>query len=241
MSEFDGKLVKVERSRTIKVIIADDHPLIREALRDSFNRYDEFEIIAEAVDGEEVIRLASELVPDVVVMDINMPKINGIEATRILKNKLPDVGIVVLTIYEDNMHVFRILEAGADAYLTKEVFSDEVMNAVYGVANGETILKFKSSKEILKGAFDISVKSPNQRLSNSSELFRTLSSQEIAILKLLASGMSNKSIADKLCMSEITIKNYLVNLYNKINVSSRTQAIITALKRGIISLEEIDY
>ena len=239
ISEFNRELTSKKPGRTIRILLADDHPLIRKALRDVFDRHDDFEIVAEASDGEEAIGLASELMPDVVIMDISMPIINGIEATRILKRKLPDIAIMVLTIHDDSEHVFSILEAGADAYLTKQVFGEEVIHAVYGVANGETILASKSSKELLKDALNgISRSLPPQHAVRP-EFEGVLSDRDLCILRLLASGISNKNIADRLHLSDLTVKNYLVQIFNKLDVSSRTEAVITVLKMGIISLDEI--
>ena len=239
ISKFNSELANKKSGRIIRILLADDHPLIRNALREVFNRRDDFEIVAEACDGEEVIALASELMPDIVVMDISMPKINGIEATRILKKTLPDVAIVVLTIHDDSDHVFSILEAGADAYLTKQVFGDEVIHVVYGVANGETILASKSSKELLKEALNRINKSLPAQRAVGSGLEEVLSNRDVCILRLLASGMSNKNIADRLHLSDLTVKNYLVQIFNKLNVSSRTEAVITVLKTGIVSLDEV--
>ena len=239
ISEFNSELANKKPDRIIRILLADDHPLIRKALRDVFDRHDDFKIVAEASDGEEAIALAKELMPDVVVMDISMPKINGIEATRILKKKLPDIAIAVLTIHDDSEHVFSILEAGADAYLTKQIFGEEVIHAVYGVANGETILASKSSKELLKEALNSIKRSLPVQRAVGSGLERLLSDRDVRILGLLASGMSNKNIADRLCLSDLTVKNYLVQIFDKLNVSSRTEAVIKLLKMGIISLDEI--
>ncbi|GAI58769.1 unnamed protein product, partial [marine sediment metagenome] len=124
----------------ITIMLADDHPLLRQALADILNKQADFEIIAEAGDGEEAVKLATELVPDVVIMDISMPKLNGLEATRQIKARCPNVAILVLTVHSDSEHILGILEAGAAGYLTKSVFGKEVINAVRGVASGETVL-----------------------------------------------------------------------------------------------------
>jgi len=218
----------------IRILIADDHPLVRQALIQVLKTPDDFEIVAEASDGEEAIKLATELLPDVAIMDISMPKINGIEAIRILKRKLPDIAIVVLTIYDDSDHVFSILEAGADAYLTKRVFGDEVLHAVYGVAAGETILGSASSKNLLKEALQNIAKSG--RLDSGEEL----TYRELEILRLIANGISNRNVADQLSLSVRTVKNYLVGIFNKLNVSSRTAAVIKALRTGIITFDDVE-
>ena len=218
----------------IRILIVDDHPLVRQALSHVLKTRGDFEIVAEASDGAEAIRLATELSPDVVIMDISMPKINGIEATRRLKRKMPDIGIVVLTIHDDSEHVFSILEAGADAYLTKTVFGDEVIHAVYGVASGANILGSPSSKKLLKEAL--------QNISKSVHLEggEKLTQRDVEVLKLIANGMSNKAIANKLGLSLRTVKNYSVSIFAKLNVSSRTEAAIKALRTGIFTLDDIE-
>ena len=228
-SQVDG-----EHELVIRILVVDDHPLVRQALLQVLNTQNDFKVVAEASDGEEAIRLATELQPDVVIIDISMPKINGIQATRIIKRNMPDIAIVVLTIYDDSDHVFSILEAGADAYLTKRAFGNDVIHAVHGVAAGETILGSPTSKTLLKEALKNIAKSGHL---NSGE---ELNYRELEILKLVANGISNKDVANQLSLSVRTVKNYLVGIFNKLDVSSRTAAVIKALKEGIITFDDVE-
>ena len=234
-----GKVLQELHSDTvhldkIKILLVDDHPLLRQALRNVLEKQDDFEIVAEAGDGEEAVRLATELVPNVVIMDISMPKVNGLEATRQIKEKCPHIAILVLTVHDDSEHVLSILDAGAAGYLTKSVFGEEVVHAVHGVAAGETVLGTAISHQVIKHALKYI---PKHVHLDSSE---TITLRELEILRLAAKGMSNKDIAEKLDLSLRTIKGYLVEIFSKLSVGSRTEAVITALRSGIITLDDVD-
>jgi len=222
-----------ERPDNITIMLADDHPLLRQALRSVLDKQADFKIIAEANDGEEAVRLAVELVPNVVIMDIGMPKLNGLEATRQIKAKCPSIAILVLTVYDDSEHILSILEAGAAGYLTKRVFGDEVIHAVRGVAAGETVLSASVSQQIIKYAVRHIAK-PLQV-----DAVEKITGRELEILRLAATGMSNKDIAQKLDLSERTVKGYLAEIFSKLNVGSRTEAVITALRSGVLTLDDI--
>jgi DNA-binding NarL/FixJ family response regulator len=218
----------------ITIMLADDHPLLRQALADILNKQADFEIIAEAGDGEEAVKLATELVPDVVIMDISMPKLKGLEATRQIKAKCPNVAILVLTVHSDSEHILGILEAGAAGYLTKTVFGEEVINAVRGVASGETVLSAPILQQILKHAVQFA---PQPFELDTGD---KLSSRQLGILKLAARGMSNKDIALKLDLSPRTIKSYLSEIFSKLRVGSRTEAVITGLRAGFLTLDDLE-
>ena len=230
-SEFDSDRGQHDK---ITIMLADDHPLLRQALADILNKQADFEIIAEASDGEEAVKLATELAPDVVIMDISMPKLNGLEATRQIKARCPNVAILVLTVHSDSEHILGILEAGAAGYLTKSVFGKEVINAVRGVASGETVLSAPILQQILKHALQLMPKPFD--LSTGEKL----SSRELGILKLAARGMSNKDIALKLDLSPRTVKAYLAEIFSKLRVGSRTEAVITGLRAGFLALDDIE-
>lgn len=218
----------------ITIMLADDHPLLRQALRNLLEKQPDFEIVAEVADGEEAVRLANELIPDVIIMDIGMPKLNGLEATRQIKVNHPETAILVLTVYSDSEHVFEILEAGAAGYLTKSVFGEEVLNAIRGVSAGEMVLSAAVSQQVLKYALRYKIKPlPVNAREN-------LTARELGILKLAAIGMSNKDIASKLGISQPTVKGYLVNIFSKLQVGSRTEAVITGLRAGYITLDDLE-
>ena len=217
----------------VTIMLADDHPLLREALRNVLEKEPDFEIVAEASDGEETVRLATEIIPHVVIMDISMPKISGLEATRQIKAKCPSIAVLVLTVHDDSEHILSILEAGAAGYLTKSVFGKEVINAVRGVASGETVLAPLVSEKIIKHALRYAAKPVSLGLGEK------ITGRELEILRLAAYGMSNKDIAERLELSLRTVKGYLQEVFSKLNVTSRTEAVITALRSGIITLDDI--
>ena len=217
-----------------RILLADDHPLLRQALRNVLEKQDDFEIVAEAGDGEEAVRLATELIPNVVIMDISMPKINGLEATRQIKEKCPHIAVLVLTVHDDSEHVLSILDAGAAGYLTKSVFGEEVVLAVRGVAAGETVLSASISQQLIRHALK-HISKPVM-LGSGEKITR----RELEILRLAARGMNNKDIAQNLGISLRTVKAYLVEIFSKLNVASRTEAVITALRAGILTLDDVD-
>jgi NarL family two-component system response regulator LiaR len=222
-----------KRSKT-RIMLADDHPLLRQALRDVLEKQPDFEVIAEASDGEEAVKLATEMLPDVVIMDISMPTLNGLEATKQIKASHPSIAVLVLTVHSDSEHILSILRAGAGGYLTKSVYGDEVIHAVRALVSGETVLSPAVSQQIFKYAFQHSSKPKNLGTGN------TLSSRELEVLNLAARGISNKDIALRLGLSLRTVKGYLADLFLKLNVASRTEAVIIGLRKGIITLQDLE-
>jgi len=213
----------------LTVLIADDHPLVREALRQALDSEDDMEVVAEAGDGEEAIKLASELKPDVAVMDIVMPKFNGIEATRKIKEIVPDIAIIILTAYDDDEYVLGLLDAGAAGYLLKSARGRDLAGAIRAIKSGESVLHPKIIAKLLKRA----IMAPVEEHKASG----LLSERESEILRLVALGMSNREIAEKLFLSQRTIKAHLTNIFNKLNVASRSEAIVKGLQWGLVTLE----
>ena len=222
------------KSNKIRIVLADDHPLLRQALKDVLEKQPDFEVIAEAGDGEEAVGLATKLNPDVVIMDISMPKLNGLEATEQIKANCPAIAVLVLTVHSDNEHILSILKAGAGGYLTKSVYGDEVIYAVRALVCGETVLSPAVSQQIFKYAFQHIIK------PRSLDVGDKLSSRELEVLSLAAKGTSNKDIALKLGLSLRTVKGYLANLFMKLNVASRTEAVIVGLRKGILTLDDLE-
>ena len=214
----------------LKVLIADDHPLVREALHRALDSEEDIEVVAEASDGEEAVKLASELKPDVVVMDIVMPKLNGIEATKRIKEIAPNIAILILTAYDDDEYVLGLLDAGAAGYLLKSVRGRDLVRAIRAIRSGESVLHPNIIAKLLKRVMTMSTEA-----QKSQEL---LSERESEILKLVAMGMTNREIARKLFLSERTIKAHLTNIFNKLNVASRSEAIVKGLKWGLVTLED---
>jgi len=207
--------------------------LLRQALKNTLEKQHDIKVIAEAEDGEQAVKLALELKPDVVIMDISMPKLNGLEATRQIKANCPEIAILSLTVYNDSEHLLGILEAGAAGYLTKSVFGPDVVQAVQTVAAGEMVFSPATLQHLLKLSTRNAVK-PLPLLSG-----EILSAREMEILKLTASGLSNQEIAQQLNLSLRTVKGYLVEIFTKLKVSSRTEAAIIALKSGILKLQDL--
>jgi NarL family two-component system response regulator LiaR len=222
------------KSNKIRIVLADDHPLLRQALKDVLEKQSDFEVIAEASDGEEAVRLATKLNPNVVIMDISMPKLNGLEATEQIKAKCPAIAVLVLTVHSDSEHILSILQAGAGGYLTKSVYGDEVIYAVRALVCGETVLCPAVSQQILRYAFQHIIK------PRSLDIGGKLSSRELEVLGLAAKGTSNKDIALKLDLSLRTVKSYLANLFVKLNVASRTEAVIVGLRKGILTIDDLE-
>jgi len=217
----------------IKVLIADDHAVVREGTRRILQQEPEIEVVAEAGDGEEAIRLATSYKPDVAIMDIAMPVMDGIEATRQIKRLCPDTAVLILSAYDDDQFVFSLLEAGAAGYLLKSVRGRELTDAVLAVHAGESVLHPSVARKVLNRFVPASGK-PQAR-----ELSEVLSDREMQVLKLAARGMSNQDIAEELCLSTRTVQGHLGNIFNKLMVSSRTEAVIRALKEGWITLDDV--
>ena len=218
----------------IRVLIADDHPLVREALRAVLDKQQDCEVVAEVGDGEMAVRLANELNPNVVIMDITMPKIDGLEATRQIKAARPDIGILVLTVHDDEEFMLNILQAGADGYLIKSVLGSEVVSAVRAVVVGEMVLTPAISRRVLTYAY--------KRFHDkavSTNVGDGLTFREMETLRLLAKGASNKDIALELGLSLRTVKGYLLTLFARLNARSRTEAIVIGLRTGILTIEDL--
>jgi DNA-binding NarL/FixJ family response regulator len=222
----------IERKKT-SIILADDHPIVRKALKNDLEKEADFIVLAEAGDGEEAVRLVSELTPDVVIMDIGMPKVNGIEATRQIKAAYPDTFVLVLTVYDDTEHILGILESGADGYLTKNILVEDIIKSIRSVVAGEAVLSPQVFQQVLKYALRHSTKSV--RLDTGIKL----TTRELEILRLIAKGISNKEIANEINISARTVKSHMVDIFRKLNVSSRTEAVITSLRIGLINVRDI--
>jgi DNA-binding NarL/FixJ family response regulator len=218
----------------ITVLLADDHVLLRQGTRELLEREDDLKVIGEAGDGEEAVHLAQDLHPHVVIMDIAMPKLNGIEATRRIKEKQPDTAVLILSAYDDDQYVFAILEAGAAGYLLKDVPSQELVEAIRAVHAGESILHPTIARKVINRF--ASPRGPGVLGVEADQL----SEREMEVLKLAAQGMSNMEIANELALSVRTIQGHLSNIFSKMQVGSRTEAVIQALQRGWFTLEDIE-
>ncbi len=234
MSEEDLSAATIQRESGKKtILVVDDHPLLRSSVRGVLERQPDFQVIAEASDGEEAVKLAREMEPDIVIMDISLPKLDGLEATRQIKAANPGIIVLVLTVHSDNNRVLSILQAGAAGYLTKSVFGEDVVQAIRSVVSGTVILSPSVAKLLLKQAARYPMKPVFL------EAGEKLSTRELEILKLVAHGMSNKNIAAELGLSLRTVKGYLANIFSKLGVASRIEAVINGLQAGFLTLGDI--
>jgi DNA-binding NarL/FixJ family response regulator len=221
-------------SDTIAILLADDHVLVREGTRELLEHEEDMEVVGEAGDGEDAVRLATDLQPDVVVMDIAMPTLNGIEATRRIKATQPETAVLILSAYDDDQYVFALLEAGAAGYLLKDVPSHELVGAIRAVNAGESVLHPTIARKVVN-RFARSGPRPSTEA-----VVDQLSEREMEVLKLAARGVTNLEIANELVLSVRTVEGHLSNIFGKMQVGSRTEAVIQALRWGWLTLEDIE-
>ncbi|HUV52553.1 MAG TPA: response regulator transcription factor [Dehalococcoidia bacterium] len=214
-----------------RVLIADDHALLREAMRNLLDREDDIEIVGEASDGEEAVKLSSKLKPDIAIMDIVMPKLNGIEASKEIKKISPATAIIILTAYDDAQYVLGLLEAGAAGYLLKSARGRDIVAAIRAVREGESVLHPSIIAMLLRRAIGMPAEENKQKGNEN------LTEREIEVLKLAATGMSNKEIAENLSVTVRTVKAHISNLFAKMDVASRTEAILKAVREGWLDLD----
>jgi len=217
----------------IRILLADDHAVVREGTRQVLEQEPDMNVVAEAADGEEAVKLAGSSRPDVAIIDIAMPKLDGIEATKQIKTLYPAITILILTAYDDDQFVFSLIEAGAAGYLLKSVRGRELIEAVRAVNAGESVLHPAIARKVLNRFAPVSDEERRQKLSE------VLSERETEVLRLAARGQSNQDIADELCLSLRTVQAHLGHIFNKLQVSSRTEAVVHALKEGWITLDEV--
>ena len=217
----------------ISIVLGEDHLITRQGIRRLLEDERGFTIIGEASNGEEAVKLVSELTPDVVIMDIAMPKLNGIEATRQIKLSHPRTGVLILSAYDDDEYVFAMLKAGAAGYLLKSVSGDELVRAVKAIHNGEPVLDPVIAMKVMNY-----FKLPD-RVPGMEEDSEHLSERELGIIKLAAKGLTNKEIADNLHLSYRTVEGHMRDVFNKLGVGSRTEAVLYGLKKGWFTLDEL--
>lgn len=217
----------------ITVVIADDHLLFREGTRSLLEREPDIEVIGEASDGDEAVKLVNRLHPQVVLMDIAMSKVNGIEATRQIKVGHSSTAVLVLTAFDNEQYIRALLEAGAAGYLLKNVGHHALVNAIHTVCEGESVLH----PDIAKKVFHYLV--TNEKEQTRLDVLEKLSEREIEILKLAAKGLNNQTIGDRLFLSRRTVQSHLSNIFSKMKVGSRTEATLQALKRGWLKFDDV--
>lgn len=213
---------------TIKVLIADDHKLFRQGLIGLMKtREDLVEVIGEAETGEEAVSLAGKLHPDVILMDIYMPQMDGLEAAKEIHERFPGIAIVMLTSSEKDGHLYEAVQVGVSGYLLKSLDANELFDLLKGVVKGETAMTRAMAGKLLKSVAN--------RMADEDKGEQSLTERELLVLRLVASGASNQEIADKLTISINTVKSHLKNILEKLQLENRTQAATYALKHGLVS------
>lgn len=221
-----------------KIIIVDDHQLFREGVKRILDFEDTFDVVAEGDDGTDVVHLYGENQPDVVLMDINMPRKNGVEATADLIAEYPEAKVIVLSIHDDETYVTHALKSGALGYMLKEMDADEIVEAIKVVANGGSYLHPKVTKNLVAEFRRLS-EHENKGNFHQTEIrrpFHLLTKRECEVLQLLTDGQSNRTIGETLFISEKTVKNHVSSILQKMNVNDRTQAVVTAIKNGWVEV-----
>lgn len=218
----------------IRILLVDDQPLFREGLRTLLSVHSDFTMVGEAGNGAEAIRLAHSLAPTVVLMDLQMPVLDGVAATRRLHEELPACRVIVLTTFDDDERVFDGLRAGAVGYLLKDAPSEKLAEAIRVAARGETFLQPSVAAKVVAEFSRLSRKAVGVRHSASQSLNESLSERELEILRLIARGASNREIASALFLAEGTVKNHVTNILGKLEVRDRTQAALKARDTGLI-------
>lgn len=207
---------------SIRLLIADDHPVVRAGLEGMLSRQPDFEVVGEAADGREAVELADRLYPDVVLMDLRMPALEGVAAIEEIKAQRPDIQVLVLTTYDSDADILRAVEAGATGYLLKDSPREELYEAVRAAAQGKVLFAPAVANKLMQH-----IREPRRD---------ALSTREIEVLNLVRRGLSNKEIARSLHVSEATVKTHLIHTFKKLGVEDRTAAVTVALEKGILHL-----
>jgi NarL family two-component system response regulator LiaR len=220
--------------RPLRILIADDHTMVRQGLSQICDAEPDMQVVGQAADGQAASRLALQVRPDVVVMDINMPVLDGVQATRRLTAADPRIGVIILTMYRQDQYVFEAIKAGARAYLLKDADSDELLRAIRAVAAGDAVLDPAIALKLMEEFRRI------QSDPVGADGITPLTERELDILRLVAQGLDNNTIGDRLALSEKTIRNRLTVIFEKLHVNNRTQAALYALRSGLARLDEDD-
>ena len=216
------------KATAIRVVLADDHAIVRKGIRDFLEEDTAIRVVAEANDGEEAVALVARERPDIALLDIQMPRLNGLDAARRLRKEFPQVRLLMLTAFEDEPYILAALRAGVNGYLLKTASSEELVHAVRAVAGGETALSPAVTKKLMQRA---SGGVPTEQTTE------PLSEREVEVLRYAAKGMGNRQIAAELGISDRTVQGHLGNIYEKLHVSTRTEAVLFAVRAKWIVLE----
>jgi DNA-binding NarL/FixJ family response regulator len=215
------------RARTVRIMIVDDQTLFRSGLGRLLDADDRVTVVGEASDGSDAVKMAATLKPDVVLMDIKMPQLDGIEATRRIVTENPEVKVLMLTTFEADNHVIQALKAGASGYVLKDSQPDAIVTSILAVMAGERVMASAVANRVLEMLTGT---------STPKEFYDGLTAREVEVLKMLATGMANKQIAYKLRISEKTVRNHVSNMYEKLDIYDRAQAVLYAVRKGLVEI-----
>jgi DNA-binding NarL/FixJ family response regulator len=218
---------------TIRVVIVDDHALFRRGLELVLSEEPDIKVVGEAADGIEAVHRAEEMTPDVVLMDVRMPRSTGIEAARRIRERLPDTKVIMLTVSEDEEDLYAAVKAGASGYLLKEVSIEELADAVRAVARGHSLISPSMASKLLS-EFNALVQQAEERHRS---LLPSLTGRELGVLKLVAKGLSNREISEELYISENTVKNHVRNILEKLHLHSRMEAVVYAMHEKLLDVD----
>jgi DNA-binding NarL/FixJ family response regulator len=226
--------------RQIRVLIVDDHPLFRDGLQRALEYEDDIIVIGQSEDGASALKISRELRPDVILLDVNLPQINGLQVARHLKNENSHIGVIVLTAYHDSQQVLHTMRAGASAYCPKDITPDKLVETIRNVANGYYLVgETRMTADEIQQWIDARVAAiAGSYMVDSEEYMVPLSPRELEILEFVTNGMSNKEIASRLKISQQTVKNHMTSILKKLNVQDRTQAAVTALRHGWVRIRD---
>ncbi len=217
----------------IRLLLADDHAMLRQGTAELLRREPDLEVVGEAGDGQQAVELARVLNPDIVVMDVRMPMLSGVEATRQIRESLPGVQVLVFTAHDDDQYIFGLLQAGASGYLLKTAPVSELVKAIRQIRAGESPLDPAIARKVVTQAAG----EPGTALAGETVETEELTTPELEILQLVARGLSNQGIAETLQISDQTVQTYLTSLFTKMRAISRLEAVLTAIQRGWLALE----
>lgn len=221
----------------IRIMIADDHALLRQGIKKVLELEDDLTVIAEASDGEETIRKVAEVEPDILLLDINMPKLNGLGVAKALKAEESKTKIIILSIHDDEHYVLEVIKSGAAGYLLKDIEPGMLVNAIRTVFGGEPFIYPTLAKRLFSELNRLDKSKRYEMVRNARGSSERLTAREIEVLQLIGQGLSNHDMAQRLYLSEKTVKNHLTNIFRKINVADRTQAVLYAIRHKIVHLE----